>query len=417
MSLHLIVQYYNDANPERQVENDYCLEQNAMNFYISKIHLLIESKTTLPSWVASRKKMIVSSTGNHRLTFQKAVDYVDHCDIIQKGDIVVIVNSDIILDQNSKWNEIFKDFSTNPGKIAMTLTRHELNKEGDIWKDQKIYQGGCQDAWIFQKLTETLVPLEMKSKMNFCVGSCLGCDGYMCYLMKNFGLFHVLNMSEKYKTLHYDRVRGHSNGECLTTSQTDYSLKYIYSDAFIMLSAFVCPYVDYNSYINSSDKLKKYPLNFISTCYSETPHVHLDDVNDPKVLAKKLTFDNQQFILDAKQRVLAVGRKSITKKERFKTWLVLANALKFFNLFIDIFEWESDTCLKIFPDAAFMYYQEGYKHLYETKNYPLALSMFEKSLQAQYNENLSKQKSYYEEMKPQIMDHIAQIKMILDSKN
>jgi FkbM family methyltransferase len=57
-NMHLILQYYNDPNPERQKEVDFCVQANLENTHIMQVHNLVEEGTQVPSWLADHDKYI-----------------------------------------------------------------------------------------------------------------------------------------------------------------------------------------------------------------------------------------------------------------------------------------------------------------------------------------------------------------------
>ena len=72
--VHFVVQFYNDSNPQRNAENEYCLKKNLNNPFIDKLHVVLENKTVLPSFCENHPKVIVSSSGDDRLTFRKVFE-------------------------------------------------------------------------------------------------------------------------------------------------------------------------------------------------------------------------------------------------------------------------------------------------------------------------------------------------------
>lgn len=46
--LHIIVQYYNDPDPERQAEIDDCFQRNLSCPWVKEVHNLVEPDTGIP---------------------------------------------------------------------------------------------------------------------------------------------------------------------------------------------------------------------------------------------------------------------------------------------------------------------------------------------------------------------------------
>jgi len=73
--MHLIVQYYRCATPERQAEIDTCLRNNLLNPYLSAVHLLTEEQFDLSQFPNNDK--IVQTVIGERLTFERAFQYAN----------------------------------------------------------------------------------------------------------------------------------------------------------------------------------------------------------------------------------------------------------------------------------------------------------------------------------------------------
>ena len=63
--LHIIVQYYNDSNPERQAEvDDACFRRNLDCPWVTQLHNLVEPYTVVPEqWNSIRNMSNAVSMG------------------------------------------------------------------------------------------------------------------------------------------------------------------------------------------------------------------------------------------------------------------------------------------------------------------------------------------------------------------
>ena len=217
--MNLIIQYYNDKNPERQKEYDFCLEKNLNNPAIKKIHNIIEKDTIIPEKFSNNKKLLnipfdYSKSGNiqGRLTFKYAFEYAQIN--IPIDEVVAIINLDIFLDNSDEWNNIKQDFFDKNNKNILCLSRYEYYRNNMIKIEKSQWTGASSDAWIF------LNPIKNIKDCNFAVGNAPGCDAAIVRRFYNTG-YKIFNWCVKYKLFHLDICRGHKNGVMIVTNKTD----------------------------------------------------------------------------------------------------------------------------------------------------------------------------------------------------
>jgi len=194
-NIHLIVQYYNDSNPERQAELDFCVQANLENPHVINLHNLTEPSTIVPEWLSSHSKYVECRVDNW-LTYKTAIDYAN--DNLPNQN-VALTNLDIFFSPNSKWNEM-KQFVDN--NVVLCLSRFEYDGEGSAKKDEQLQRlafANCQDTWVWKS------PIKVND-CDFMMGR-LGCDNAIADRFKNSGYF-PLNSPNQFATLHYDLCRG-----------------------------------------------------------------------------------------------------------------------------------------------------------------------------------------------------------------
>ena len=202
-NIHLIVQYYNDKNADRQEELDYCVQANLENPYIIQLHNLTEENTVIPEWLANHPKYIECRVEKW-LTYKMAFDYAQEN---LPGQNVALTNLDIFLSHTSKWEEIIPYLQNN---IVLCLSRQEFDGVESVKKDlklQKLAFANCQDTWIWKSpKNETEAAEKDVPDCDFMIGR-LGCDNAIADRLKRAN-YCPLNSPHQFATYHYDICRG-----------------------------------------------------------------------------------------------------------------------------------------------------------------------------------------------------------------
>ena len=237
--INIIIQSYQETNPERLKELVYCFKQNLQNPYVKMIYDFgsgIEiCDTGEPSLSLSfdmdinynhnhnhnnnHKYKIVDNPEHKWLTFEMAINYANtHSDT---GDYWCIMNLDIFLDDKSFWNTIRGQLNNG---FVYAQSRHEFNiietkidnkiQFKPIAKmDEnfgKMYHANTQDAWLFK------TPLDCNNKnisFDFELGF-LGCDNAIAERLYKSG-YKVINQPMTYKIFHYDITKGKTSSNYL----------------------------------------------------------------------------------------------------------------------------------------------------------------------------------------------------------
>jgi hypothetical protein len=249
--INLIIQSYKENNLERLKELEYCFKQNLENPYINSIHDFGNgfgngfSNGTEPN--KYNKYIIVDNPDNKWLTYDMAFKYATAYNSDYKKDTTkditkdinysqfwCIINLDIFLDKNSKWDMI-KGMINNGYIYAQS--RHEFNilNNGnlDFKMDEnfaKMMHSHTQDAWLFK------TPLNISNNNNnnnnnnvvdcdFEIGF-LGCDNAIADRLNKCG-YKVINQPITYKIFHYDIAKGKTSSNFIEKHKTE-SLKMEY---------------------------------------------------------------------------------------------------------------------------------------------------------------------------------------------
>lgn len=197
--LTILVQYYNDSNPERQAEIDYCFRYNLENPCVHKLIHFNEPGTKVPDWMLNHPKFVLVPSKD-RITYKQAFDYASKN--LKDGSFVTVMNADIFLTKESAWNEMLTHLKNDP-KIVYALSRHDFDGTR-LYKDptlQRLAYANAQDAWFF--MTPMKFPVV---DCAFRIGT-MGCDNAIAERFKRSGYLPI-NSPNKFKIGHYDVCRG-----------------------------------------------------------------------------------------------------------------------------------------------------------------------------------------------------------------
>ncbi len=242
--INLIIQTYPIQRPEKLEELLLCLHNNLNNKCIKKIYNLYEGNIDfLPEYIKHHDKLInlkvhkdeKEYTYTHVPDFSKlnnglqyiktgyengGVDettdkpmflnnlkdrltwkyFITFClKTFQDGEIVCIANSDIILEDSFEWYSVSNMLND---KLALCLSRHEIDKKGDVFVDFWAMKCWSQDCWVFRK-TDKMKTLQ--SRIDFSIGNCMGCDNVIAGLALA-NKYIPINYAFKYRIFHLDRV-------------------------------------------------------------------------------------------------------------------------------------------------------------------------------------------------------------------
>ena len=209
--INIFYQFFINKDNERNNELRFCLKQNVLNKYITKIYLLNERIYTDTELGISSNKIIQINI-KERIFFKNVFDFIQKFNIYGYN---IIINSDIFFD-NTISNLFKSDIHIN--KKMYALVRYEY--DGYDIKNSKILQinGDSQDTWILHS-NFNILP-EQTEIFNFKFGV-PGCDNKIVYLMTTLG-YSILNDPLFIKSYHYHNtnIRNYNNKDKVKSPYT-----------------------------------------------------------------------------------------------------------------------------------------------------------------------------------------------------
>ena len=178
---HLLVNYYNPDNEDRQAEINKCLRTNMKIKEFHKIHIIIGPGVSLPEWATNSKTQIVHIETN-RMTYEGFFDYAN--ENLPTDSIAIIANADIICTPSISYLRRYVN-----SKQCVVLRRWERVKKEWVL----IPINSSQDLWAFQ------TPIKLDEPAAFELGV-PGCDNYIAYLLSQ--KYELRNPAESIVTYH-----------------------------------------------------------------------------------------------------------------------------------------------------------------------------------------------------------------------
>lgn len=185
MKYNLFINYYIDANVERQKELVKCVVENAKNFDNIFVIADFESFEDIQGLVNFELTPII--TTGKRATYTDYFDLASLCNA--PNNINVIANLDIVIPKETLESCVAYFKSVN--KRVLALTRYDINADGS---STFFNRPDSQDVWIFNGAVEKGVDAD------FGLGA-PGCDNSIAYRL-DFAGYEVLNPSLNLKTYH-----------------------------------------------------------------------------------------------------------------------------------------------------------------------------------------------------------------------
>ena len=194
--IHLFTQFFIHKKHQRNKEINVCLNNNANNPHINKIHLLNERMYTHQELnVANNHQKIKQENIGQRITFKHIIQYIRTQNI--KG-YFIFSNMDIFFDDTLKN---VKKSTIHEQKKMFALLRYEYNDTNPTQSNIFGPRFDSQDTWIFH--SNHFIQSHQEKIMNIPFGQ-PGCDNKIVYLMNVLG-FEVINDPHFIKTYHYHK--------------------------------------------------------------------------------------------------------------------------------------------------------------------------------------------------------------------
>ena len=210
--INVIIQSYKETNLERLKEIEYCIIKNLENPYINSVHDFGNGICNDSEIEKSDKYVKVNNLDNKWLTYKMAFEYANDVSNMDFGNYWCIINLDIFLDKNSKWDMI--KGKLNDGYIY-AQSRHEFkilkdkNNSTDAKMDEnfaKMMHSHTQDAWLFKTPVNMNINMNPEVDFDFELGF-LGCDNAIAERLYKIG-YKLINQPITYKIFHYDNAKG-----------------------------------------------------------------------------------------------------------------------------------------------------------------------------------------------------------------
>lgn len=189
MKHNLFINYYIDANAERQKELVKCVIENTKNFDNIIVIADFESFEDIQGLVDFDLTAVITNG--------KRATYLEYFDLISlyngPNNINVIANLDIVIPKETLVNCV--PYFTGPEKSVLALTRWDIKPDGSL---EFFNRWDSQDVWIFNGAVEKGIAAD------FGLGK-PGCDNAIAHRLHVAG-YSVLNPSLNLKTYHQHLV-------------------------------------------------------------------------------------------------------------------------------------------------------------------------------------------------------------------
>ena len=239
--INIILQSYKETNPERLKELEYCIIKNLENPYVNSIHdfgniiydiasegeSVNSNKNISENTFYNNKYVKVNNQDNKWITYDMAFQYANDVANMNFGNYWCIINLDIFLDSDSKWNMI--KGKLNDG-FVYAQSRHEFNilTDGKIITNMdeifaKMMHAHTQDAWLFKTPINIINNNNQFYNCDFELGF-LGCDNAIADRLVKSG-YKLINQPVTYKIFHYDVAKGKTSSNFMEKHSTETKIK------------------------------------------------------------------------------------------------------------------------------------------------------------------------------------------------
>lgn len=191
----LLTTYYEENNPIRKQELDFCLMKNATSGLFKRIFILRDSEVPVPMEVLSQRiTQIIGFNKNRRPTYADMFSTING-ESITDNTLSVVANTDIYFDDT-----LLLAGAVDLANTCFALSRWDIKQDGSDLAHHDLWDS--QDAWIFQG------PVKAAVSANFGLGI-PGCDNRIAHELQLAG-YDVCNPSKTIKAYHI-HTSGHRN--------------------------------------------------------------------------------------------------------------------------------------------------------------------------------------------------------------
>ena len=178
-NINLIINYYNDLNPDRSAEIDLCLKLNCINKLFNRIIIINETMKDIDFIDKSDRIIIINKP--KRLTFNEIFNISnDYC---LENTINILINSDIVI------GEKFDNIKLEYAEWVFVLSRYNILDNGTI---NFCNDPGSFDTWIWEGKLKHNIGNYLMGKPN--------CDVLLANELSRY--YKIKNPSNDLKTYH-----------------------------------------------------------------------------------------------------------------------------------------------------------------------------------------------------------------------
>jgi hypothetical protein len=203
--ISLFINFYNDANPLRQLEINECLSRNIMNAMIDKVYVMVDSENVHLFDLDNCDKIeTVICAG--RPTYAEIFRIINAN--IHENDIAIIANTDIYFEEH---DVALINYYLQPN-TCYALSRWDKLPDGSL---RLFNRADSQDSWIFKGHIKEIAGCD------FTMGR-PGCDNAICQRIEAAG-YSIQNPAQDIKSIHV-HLTGIRNYDASQTVALPYKL-------------------------------------------------------------------------------------------------------------------------------------------------------------------------------------------------
>lgn len=181
----LLTTYYEETNPVRKQELDYCIKNNAASGLFDAIYIFTDSQVPLPVLLPKSIQPLQFNI-NRRTTYNDMFSLARQS-FSDSNKLTVIANTDIFFDET-----LLLASAVDMSNTCFALSRWDIQEDNDPPIHHDFWDS--QDVWIFQGKIRDI-------NADFGIGV-RGCDNRLAHELVQAG-YNVYNPSKSIKAYHY----------------------------------------------------------------------------------------------------------------------------------------------------------------------------------------------------------------------